>query len=90
MMEGIGSWLAVIKVRWRNPFGDTVFAYSGRPALFRELVVRSAAECQMVNVGFGAFRPRDDVVNFGEVAGNVAVGKRTPTILGVQHYSLPR
>jgi hypothetical protein len=45
MMEGIGSGLAVVKVRWGDPFGRAVFGFSGCPALFRKLVVRSAPEC---------------------------------------------
>ena len=90
MMKGVGSGLTVIKVRWRNPFGDPVSAHSGCPASFGELVVRSAAECQMVDIGFAAFCPRDDMVDFGEVRGHVATWMRAPTILGVQDNPLCR
>jgi hypothetical protein len=89
-VEPVNTWLAMIKVRWWKPFGVAVVVFAGGPALFCELVVGSAAEGQVVDIGFPAFSPGRAVVNFGVVAGHVAAREATPTVLGIQHYSLSR
>ena len=83
MMERVDSRLPAVEVSGRHPFCDAVCECAGNPALFGELVMRSAAQSQLVDVGFSALRPRRDVVDFGEVAGHVAARMRTPAILGV-------
>ena len=82
MMERVDSRLPAIDVPGRHPFCDAVYARVGSPALFSQLVMRSAAQSQLVDVSFSALRPRRDVVDFGEVAGHVAARMRTPAILG--------
>ena len=44
MVEAVGSGLAVIKMRRRDPFAGAVFAFSSGPALFGERVMAPAAE----------------------------------------------
>jgi hypothetical protein len=56
--------------------------FAGGPALFGEPVV-AAPQREIVDVGGVAFRPRGDVVDFGEVARHVAVGERTAAVLGM-------
>ena len=87
-MEGVGSWLAVIQMRWRDPFGVAVRAFSGGPVFVNESVVGSASEGELVDIGGVGGCPIFDVVDFAEVPGYVAAGRRTPTVFGVEHYSL--
>src|SRR5580693_4636566 len=90
VVVGVGAGLAVVEMRWWDPFGDAVVALAGGPALFGELVVRAASQGQPVDVGGVGFRPGRDVVDFGEVPRYVAARRRAATILGVDvrvvHY----
>src|SRR3984957_16518897 len=67
VVVGVGPGLAVVEMRWWDPFGDAAVALAGGPALFGELVVRAAGQGQPVDVGGVGFRPGRDVVDFGEV-----------------------
>ena len=90
MVKRVGAGLAVIQVGRRNPFGVTIFELAGGPALFGQWVVAAAAKREIVDVGGTASGVARDVVDFGELAGDVAVREGTSTVLGVQHYSLTR
>ena len=84
MVEGVGSRLAVVGVRWRDPFGFAVFAFAGGPvAGSDEGVVGSAGEGEFVDIGAMGGGPVLDVVDFAPVSANGAAGPRTPAILGV-------
>jgi hypothetical protein len=51
-------------------------------------MVAAAAEGQVVDVSDAAPSVGPAVVGFAVIARDVAVGIRTPTVLGVEHYSL--
>ena len=75
VVVGVGAGLTVVEVwRW-DPLGDAVCARARGPALLSELVVRAAGQSEVVDVGFAALGPRCDVVDFGQVARHIAVGK---------------
>jgi hypothetical protein len=88
VVVGVDARPAVIKMRWWDPFGDAVLVFPCGPALFGQWVVAAAAERQIVDVGGAALGVGRDVVNFGEVARDIAIGKRAAAVLGVEHYSL--
>ena len=64
MMEGVGSWLAVVQMRRRDPFGVAVGAFSGGPVFVDESVVGSAGEGELVDVGGVGSGPPFDVMDF--------------------------
>jgi hypothetical protein len=71
-------------VRGRDPFGVAVRAFSGGPAAgFKQPMVWSAGEGEVVHVGGAAVGVLVDMVDFAEVTGYVAAGCATPTVLGV-------
>jgi hypothetical protein len=77
--------LAVIEVRWGDPFGFAVFAFAGSPAAgLDEGVVGSAGEGEFVDVGAMGGGPVLNVVNFAPVSANGAAWPRTPAILGMK------
>lgn len=88
MVERIDARLSAVEVWWWDPFGLAVAVFAGGPALFGEFVVGAAAKGQVVDVGDRVYGVAVAVVDFAEVAGDVAVGKRTPTVFGVEHNSL--
>jgi hypothetical protein len=86
-----GAGLAVVEVRWRDPFGVAVGAFSGGPAAgFDQPMMGSAGEGEVVHARGPTCRELVDVVDFAEVAGHVAAGRCTATVLRVQHNSLSR
>ena len=87
MVKRVGAGLAVIQVGRRNPFGVTIFELAGGPALFGQWVVAAAPKRETVDVGGTALGVARDVVDFGEVAGDVAVREGTSTVLGVRAAS---
>lgn len=89
MMERVDAGLPAVEMWWRYPLSITVFEFPGGPAARRdEFVVGAAAQGEIVNVGFPALGVVGDMVDFGEVAGHAAVGKRASAVFGVQHNSL--
>jgi hypothetical protein len=60
------------------------------PAIFDELVVWFAGQCELVDVGGAAGRPFIDMVHFAHIAGHVAARVGAATVLRVQHDSLIR
>src|SRR5271169_198706 len=85
VLVGIGAGLAVVEVGWWNPFGVAGFQLAGAPgAAGDEFVVWAAALGQVVHVCGPALGVVGHVVHFGEVAGHIAIGKRTATVLGVE------
>ena len=76
MVEGVGAWLAAVEVRWRDPFGVAVGAFSGSPAAgSQESVVGAAGQGEVVDVGGVALCVVGDVVDFAVVAADVASGR---------------
>ena len=84
---------APVEMRWRDPFGAAVFAFSGSPAAFgdqpvvavRRLGPRRRCWSSPAGgpIGFG-------VVDLAAVAGHCAAGKGAAAVLGMQHDALPR
>ena len=66
---------------WWDPFGEAVGARAGGPAVFGDVVVGAAGQGEVVDVGLSAFGPRNEVVDFGEVAGHVAARAVQPRSL---------
>ena len=83
-----GPRLAVVQMRWRDPFRVAVGAFSGGPLVADESVVGSASEGELVDVGGVGGGPVFDMVNVAKVPGYVAAGRRTSAVFGVEHYSL--
>jgi hypothetical protein len=85
MMVRVHARLAVIQViRW-DPCGATGFELAGGPAAAGDqFVVGSAGLGEVVDVGGAALGLVGDVVDFGEIAGHIAAGKRTPAVLCVE------
>jgi hypothetical protein len=90
VMESVDTGLPVIQVWWRNPLSVAVLVFAGKPAFFGKRVVTAATECQVVDVGGAALGVGLAVMDFAVIARHAASWCRTPTILGVQHYSLGR
>src|SRR5689334_16752176 len=87
-MEGVGAGLATVQMRRRYPFRFAVGVFSGGPALFEEPMVGSASEGELVDIGAVGPGPIFDVVDLAVIAGHIAAGVRTPTLLGMQDNSL--
>ena len=91
MVEGVGARLAVIEVWWGDPFGGAVGELAGSPAAgFDQRMMLAAGKRQVIDIACPALGEFGDVVHLREVAGHVAAGMRTATILGVQNNSLSR
>src|SRR5271166_6617294 len=67
-----------------DPFGGAVFAFAGGPAALGQWVVAGAGKREVVDVGRVALCVGGDVVDFGVVAGHVASGSCTATVLGTK------
>src|SRR5271156_6997835 len=91
MMKEIDARLPTFEMRRGNPFCAAVFALAGLPATrLNNRVMAAAAEGQIVDVGRVADGVIRDMVDLAEIAGGIASGMRAPTILRIQHNSLPR
>ena len=88
VVKSVDTRLPVIQVWWRDPFGVAVLVFAGGPALFGKRMVTAAAERQVVDVGGVALGIGRAVMDFAVIARHAATWRRTPTIPGVQHYSL--
>ena len=74
--DGLRITLTGVKVGWWNPFGVAVFELAGAPAAAGdEFVVQAAAQGQVVDVSGAARGVVGDVVDSGQVARHIAVGK---------------
>ena len=51
MVERVGAGLAVVEMRWRDPFGVTPGVFAGGPAAVEEFVVGSASQGELVDIG---------------------------------------
>ena len=84
MVEAVSAALAAVEVRRRDPFGVTVFAFSGGPAAgFNQPMMGSAGQGEVVHAGGLAGGVLVDVMHFAQIAGHVAARRRAPTVLGV-------
>ena len=74
---------------WRYPFGCPGVKFSGGPAAGGEFpVVGLAGEGEFVDVGQTAGGPFGDMVDLGEVAGDVAARGCAAAVSVVQHDAL--
>ena len=88
MVEVVGA-AAQREVRWRNPFGPAIFAFTGAPAAgLDQWVVCFAGEGELVDIGVAAVGPLIDVVDFSVVPGDIATGRGTAAFKGVQDEPL--
>src|ERR1700761_9028166 len=85
---GVDAWLAVVEVRWGDPFGVAVVVFAGGPALLGEIVIGAAAKSQVVDVGDGIGGVGVGVVDFAEVGGHGAAREGAAAVFGVEHDSL--
>src|SRR5882762_5498070 len=72
VVVGVGAGLAVVEMRRRGPFGLAAMVLAGGPALFGEFVVGAAAKSQVVDVGDRVYGVAVAVVDFAEIARDVA------------------
>ena len=66
MVVVVHPGLPTVEVWWRNPFGASVFAFSGLPAArFDQAVVLGTSQGEVVDVGLTAIGPVVDTVLMG-------------------------
>src|ERR1700747_241554 len=78
---GVGSGLAAVEMRRRDPVGVASGGGAGGPAIFGESIVGTARQGQVVDVGAAGDRPAPDMVDLAVVGGGIAPWFRAPTIL---------
>ena len=75
MVECVGSRLASVQVRGRNPLRVAVRVFAGGPAAgFEQSVLWAAGEGQVVDVGGVALGVVGDVMDLAVIAGYIAAG----------------
>ena len=84
MVVGVDPALAVVEMRWWDPFGVAVRVFAGGPALFGEVVVGAAGQGEVVDFGDGVGGVGVAVVGFAEVGGHGAARERAAAVFGMQ------